>query len=48
MQAFPSLFFWQDILAKQYKKYFSVPDGFSQLMSGLTDETYWQLMKKHC
>ncbi|HNR21137.1 MAG TPA: hypothetical protein PKN75_11890 [Bacteroidia bacterium] len=46
LQAFPSLFFWQDILAKQYKKYFSVPDGFSQLMSGLTDETYWQLMKK--
>lgn len=46
LQAFPSLFFWQDILAKQYKKYFSVPDGFSQLMSGLTDETYWQLMRK--
>ncbi len=46
LQAFPSLFFWQDILAKQYKKYFSVPDGFSQLMSGLTDETYWKLMKK--
>lgn len=46
LQAFPSLFFWQDILAKQYKKYFKVPDGFSQLMSGHTEETYWQLMRK--
>jgi hypothetical protein len=46
LQAFPSLFFWQDILAKQYKKYFSVPDGFSQLMNGLTDETYWSLIRK--
>lgn len=47
LQAFPSLFYWQDILAKQYRKYFFVPDGFSHLMSGLTDEGYWQLLKRN-
>lgn len=46
LQAFPSLFYWQDILPKQYKKYFNVPDGFTHLMSGLDDEAYWHLMKK--
>ena len=46
LQAFASLFFWQDLLPRTYRKTFHVPDGFSHLFNGLTTETYRDEMRR--
>jgi hypothetical protein len=46
LQAFASLFFWQDLLPRIYQKTFYVPNGFTHLFNGLTTETYRDEMRK--
>ncbi len=46
LQAFASLFFWQELLPRMYRQKFYVPDGFSHLFNGLTTEKYRNEMRK--
>lgn len=45
-QGFPSLYFFQDFLAKRYRDYYSVPDHFTHLFGGLDSETYIEKLRK--
>ncbi len=46
LQAFASLFFWQDLLPRKYAEHFYVPQGFSHLFNGYTTETYRDRMRQ--
>lgn len=46
IQGFPSLYFYQDMVAHLYRKHFAVPDHFTHLFNGLTSEDYIALLKK--
>jgi len=46
VQGFPSLYFFQDLLAKNYRKHFSIPDNYSHLFDGLTSDEYIAILKK--
>jgi len=46
IQGFPSLYFYQDVLAQTYRKYYSMPDKFTHLFDGLTSEDYMKLLRK--
>jgi hypothetical protein len=47
IQGFPSLYFFQDLLANAYKKHFPIPDNYSHLFDGLDSETYVNLLRKN-
>jgi hypothetical protein len=46
MQGFPSLYFFQLMLANAYKKHFDIPPHLNYLFNGLTDETYTGLLRE--
>ncbi|MEZ4829344.1 MAG: hypothetical protein R3C61_24105 [Bacteroidia bacterium] len=46
IQGFPSLYFFQDLLAKSYRQHYSIPDNFSSYHAGLSPESYIQLLKE--
>jgi len=46
VQGFPSLYFFQDLLANTYRKNFDIPEGFQSLLDGMTFEEYRKLMKE--
>ncbi|MEZ4773775.1 MAG: hypothetical protein R3D00_11380 [Bacteroidia bacterium] len=46
IQGFPSLYFFQDLLAKSYRQHFAIPDNYSSYHSSLTPESYIQLLKE--
>ncbi|MEO1713905.1 MAG: hypothetical protein AAFU60_11295, partial [Bacteroidota bacterium] len=46
VQGFPSLYFFQDLVAKAYKKYYHIPDGYSHLFDGLDSDGYIELLRK--
>lgn len=46
MQAFPSLFCYQHWMAGMYRRHFTVPDEVTHLLSGLTESSYINLLKK--
>jgi hypothetical protein len=39
-QGFPSLYFFQALLAKSYRRHFSIPDDYTHLFHGLDEATY--------
>lgn len=43
-QGFPSLYFFQDLLAEAYKKFMPIPAGYTSFFSGLNRESYLQLL----
>jgi len=45
MQGFPSLYGWQDFLARKYREHFSVPPEFQNHL-GLTNEAYREKMTR--
>jgi len=47
IQGFPSLYFFQDMLANTYKKHFSIPENYSHLFDGLDSESYINLLRKN-
>lgn len=47
VQGFPSLYFFQDLLANAYKENFHIPDNYSHLFDGLESESYFDLMRKN-
>lgn len=46
MQGFPSLYFFQQLLAESYLKHFEIPAEFHYLFGGLTPESYTELLRE--
>ena len=46
LQAFPSIFGYQDILARQYIETFNLGPNLDYYLASLNQETYWQLLRK--
>ncbi len=46
MQAFPSIFGYQDVLARQYIETYDLDPDLKWLLGGLDDQTYWELLRK--
>ncbi len=46
MQAFPSMFGYQDLLARQYIETYDLASDLQIHLGGLDDETYWQLLRE--
>ncbi len=46
MQAFPSIFGYQDVLARQYIETYKLKPGLEWLLGGLNQQTYWDLLRK--
>jgi hypothetical protein len=46
LQAFPSIFGYQDILSRQYLETYNLDPTLTWHLGGLNEETYWQLLSK--
>ena len=46
VQGFPSLYFYQHLAAKAYRKHFRIPDQMNHLCDGLNEESYLELLRK--
>ena len=46
MQGFPSLYFYQHLLAYAYRKHFDIPEGYNHLFNGIDAPGYRELMRK--
>ena len=46
LQAFPSIFGYQDILARQYIESFHLDPNLQQYLGDLTEQSYWQLLRE--
>ena len=46
VQGFPSLYFFQDLVARAYREHFSIPGGFRHLFNGLDQETYLDKLRQ--
>lgn len=46
MQGFPSLYFFQHLLAESYRKHFDIPEDFQHLFGGLDNAGYINLMRE--
>lgn len=44
-QGFPSLYFFQDALAKTFRKHYDIPSGFTHLFDGLDSESYLERLR---
>lgn len=45
LQGFPSLYFFQELLGKMYRKHYdAIPESFSQHLNGMTTEEYSELL----
>ena len=45
MQGFPSLYFFQHLLATSYRKHFDIPPDYSHLFGGLDEAGYLEIMR---
>lgn len=46
IQGFPSLYFFQDLLARNFREHFQIPDRFTSHMSGMTSKEYFDLLRE--
>jgi hypothetical protein len=46
MQGFPSLYFFQHLLAESYRKHFDIPADFHHLFGGIDENGYVELMRE--
>ncbi|MBK6620033.1 MAG: hypothetical protein IPG32_03850 [Saprospirales bacterium] len=46
LQGFPSLYCYQDLAARAYRKFFPIPEDFTHLFNGLTTESYIELLRE--
>lgn len=46
MQAFPSIFGYQDVLAQEYVNTYGLGTGWGWRLGGHTDESYWELLRE--
>lgn len=47
IQGFPSLYFFQNLLANSYRKNFEIPENYSHLFEDLDSESYLELLRKN-
>lgn len=45
VQGFPSLYFYQHIVAQLYRKHFEIPERLQHLFNGFTPDTYLELLR---
>lgn len=46
VQGFPSLYFFQDLLAEGYRQCFDIPENYNHLFDGLDSKSYIELLRK--
>jgi len=46
LQAFPSIFGYQEILSQEYVRTYGLGDGFGWRFGGMTESEYWELLRK--
>ena len=46
VQGFPSLYFFQDLIARGYKKNYNIDDKYTHLFGGLNSSTYIETLRK--
>jgi len=46
LQAFPSIFGYQDLLSRQYIEIYNLDPNLTWYLGGLTEQTYWQLLRQ--
>lgn len=46
VQGFPSLYFFQDLLARAYQKYFDIPEELGVFMHGMGTNEYVEMLRK--
>jgi hypothetical protein len=46
VQGFPSLYFFQDLVARGYRKHYHIPDNFKHLFGGLDSEAYIDMLRE--
>ena len=46
VQGFPSLYFYQNLAARAYRKFYDIPDNFSHLFGGLNSEEYLEMLRR--
>ncbi len=46
VQGFPSLYFFQDLVARSYRKFYDIPGQMSHLFGGMASEEYLELLRK--
>lgn len=46
VQGFPSLYFYQDLVANAYREFFEIPNNVSHLFDGLNSQQYIELLRK--
>lgn len=46
VQGFPSLYFFQDLVARGYQMHYDIPQGYSHLFGGLTSEAYIEKLRR--
>ncbi len=46
IQAFPSVYGYQDVLCSAYREAFGLPDTLGSFLGGLNEASYWELLRK--
>ena len=46
VQGFPSLYFFQDLVAKGYRKHYDLPEDFTHLLGGLDSARYIEMLRQ--
>ncbi|MBW8683251.1 hypothetical protein [Chitinophaga rhizophila] len=46
LQGFPSLYAFQELMARQFRTHFNIPDTVNNFFGGLDSESYFQLLKE--
>ncbi|WP_116107766.1 hypothetical protein [Lewinella sp. IMCC34191] len=46
VQGFPSLYFFQGLLDRSFRRFFTIPDGFSARFDGSSDAEYLELLRE--
>jgi hypothetical protein len=46
IQAFPSVFGYQDVLNSAYREVFALPDSLGTYLGGLNERSYWELLSR--
>ncbi|MEM6265037.1 MAG: hypothetical protein AAGI38_21180 [Bacteroidota bacterium] len=46
LQGCPTIFCYQELVARKYREYFPIPDDYEYLFSGLTPESYLDLLRE--
>jgi hypothetical protein len=46
VQGFPSLYFFQDLIARTYRKFYDIPENMTHLFGGMTTPEYIDLLRR--